>query len=179
MSAILLGGNVLVRRGRRLGGTFAHIPACRSAAEIGCVIAFSTFDAPPPADSLFGRSTVPGDHVLCTNPAALGGGTGRLDPIVPSAPFAPGSLIAVGNQLLHLTFPHPGTEFASEPGAYQGRCSSSGGGNVLQITPRGGAQLPTAAPTAAWGLHLIDANIALGNLIGDVRTEAAAYLRRR
>jgi hypothetical protein len=28
-----------------------------------------------------------------------------------------------------------------------------------------------------WGLHLIDMNMAMGNLIDDVRTEGAAYLR--
>jgi hypothetical protein len=29
-----------------------------------------------------------------------------------------------------------------------------------------------------WGLHLLDAQIALGNLVSDVKTEAAAFLRR-
>ena len=179
VSAILMGGNVLVRRGRRVGGTFHHIPGCRSASEVGCVIAYSTFDQTPPADSLFGRTTVPGDQVLCTNPAALGGGAAKLDPIIPSAPFAPGTLIAVGNALLHLTFPHPRTEFAAEPGAYRARCSTAGGASVLRITPLGGAQVPTPAPTPEWGLHLLDANVAMGNLLTDIRTEAAAYTARR
>jgi hypothetical protein len=30
-------------------------------------------------------------------------------------------------------------------------------------------------PNAAWGLHLTDANIALGNLVTVVRHEVAAY----
>ncbi|HWE09305.1 MAG TPA: DUF3089 domain-containing protein [Solirubrobacteraceae bacterium] len=179
VSAILLGGNVLVKRGRRTGGTFSHVPACRSAAELGCVIAFSTFDQPPPADSMFGRTTSPGDQVLCTNPAALAGGAAKIDPILPSRPFAPGTLIAAATSLLHLTQPKVGTEWISEPGAYRAHCSSAGGADVLQITPLGGAQTPTPSPTPAWGLHLLDANIEMGNLLSVMRSEAAAYTRRR
>jgi hypothetical protein len=179
VSAILLGGNVLVKRGRRTGGSFTHVPACRSASEIGCVIAFSTFDQPPPANSMFGRTTVPGDEVLCTNPAALGGGPAKIDPIFPSQPFAPGTLIAAATAGLHLTRPKVATEWISEPGAYRARCSSAGGADVLRITPLGGAQVPTPSPTPAWGLHLLDANIEMGDLLSVMRTEAAAYTRRR
>ncbi|MHB1833627.1 MAG: DUF3089 domain-containing protein [Solirubrobacteraceae bacterium] len=175
VSAILLGGNVLVKRGRAAGASFKHVPACRSATELHCVIAFSTFDQPVPPNSLFGRTTVASDQVLCTNPAALQGGSAALDPIFPSAPFAPGTLIAAGISLLHLTQPTARTEWISEPGAYRARCSSADGANVLQITPLRGAQVPTPSPDPAWGLHLLDAQIALGNLVTDVRREAAAY----
>ena len=48
VSAILLGGNVTVRKGRDVGGDFKHIRACRSKRQLGCVIAFSTFNAPVP-----------------------------------------------------------------------------------------------------------------------------------
>jgi Protein of unknown function (DUF3089) len=178
VSAILLGGNVLVRRGKTVGGSFKHVPACRSATQLGCVIAFSTFDQPPPATSLFGRTTVAGDQVLCTNPAALGGGAAKVDPIFPSAPFAPNTLIAAGISLLKLTQPQASTTWTSEPGAYRARCSSAGGANVLQITPLRGAQTPTPSPDPTWGLHLVDANIALGNLIDVVRREAAAFAAR-
>jgi Protein of unknown function (DUF3089) len=178
VSAILLGGNVLVKRGRRTGGTFTHVPACRSSSELHCVIAFSTFDQPPPANSMFGRTNVAGDQVLCTNPAALAGGTAKIDPIFPSRPFAPGTLIAGATALLHLAQPKVSTEWISEPGAYSARCSSAGGADVLRITPLGGAQAPTPSPTPAWGLHLLDANIEMGNLLSVIRTEAAAYMAR-
>jgi hypothetical protein len=178
VSAILLGGNVLVKRGKTVGGSFKHVPACRSASQLGCVIAFSTFDQPPPANSLFGRTTVAGDQVLCTNPAALGGGAADVDPIFPSAPFAPNTLIAAGISLLKLTQPQASTIWTSEPGAYRARCSSAGGANVLQIIPLRGAQKPTPSPDPTWGLHLVDANIALGNLLGVVHSEAAAFAAR-
>ncbi len=174
VSAIIMGGNVLVKTGSDIGGDFQHIPACQSDTELHCVIAFSTFDTPVVSGSLFGVSSTPGESVLCTNPAALAGGSGVLDPIFPSAPFAP-SLIATGNALLHLKQPMPSTVWGSEPGAYSATCSSANGANVLQITPNGGAQVPTPSPTPAWGLHLIDGNIALGNLVSIVSSESAAY----
>ena len=86
LSAILLGGNVLVKKGSDRGGDFRHLRACRSAKQLHCIVAFSTFGDPPPANSAFGRPSRilgvgPKDlsklEVLCTNPAALGG---RLGP---------------------------------------------------------------------------------------------------
>ena len=40
-----------------------------------------------------------------------------------------------------------------------------------------GAKRPNPSPTPEWGLHLLDAQVALGNEIADVKTEAAAFLR--
>jgi hypothetical protein len=177
LSAILMGGNVLVKTGSGVGGSFKHIPACRSKTQLGCVIAFSTFDQPVPSDSLFGRTTVPGESVLCTNPAALAGGSALVDPIFPSAPFDPQSTLAVGIKLLGLTQPTPNTVWSTEPGAYRAQCSSAGGANVLQITPQGGAQTAKPSPTPEWGLHLIDSNVALGNLIAIVKAEVASFAK--
>lgn len=179
LSAILLGGNVLVKDGSGVGGTFKHVPACRSERQSGCVIAFSTFDQPVPANSLFGRTAVAGEHVLCVNPAALQGETAQVDPILPSAPFAPGTLIAAGIDLLHITQPQPPTVWSSLPGAYSARCSGAGGANVLQLTALRGAQVPTPSPDPTWGLHLLDANVELGNLVAVVHAEATAWLRRQ
>jgi hypothetical protein len=177
LSAILMGGNVLVKTGTGVGGSFKHIPACHSKTQLGCVIAFSTFDQPVPSDSLFGRTTVPGESVLCTNPAALAGGSALVDPIFPSAPFDPQSTLAVGIKLLGLTQPTPNTVWSTEPGSYRAECSSAGGANVLQITAQGGAQTAKPSPTPQWGLHLLDANVALGNLIAIVKAEAASFAK--
>jgi hypothetical protein len=177
LSAILLGGNVLVKDHWDVGGTFKHVPACRGIDETGCVIAFSTFDQPVPPDSLFGRTTVKGEHVLCVDPAALAGRRPQVvNSILPSKPFAPGTLIAGGIQLLGITQPHPATVWSSLPGAYSARCSGAGGAHVLQITPRDGAQLPTPSPDPTWGLHLLDANVELGNLVSVVRSQAENWI---
>jgi hypothetical protein len=179
VSAILLGGNVLVKKGKDIGGDFNHVPACHSARQLGCVIAFSTFDQPVPTPSLFGR---PGagdpkdDVVLCTNPAALAGGSGILDPIDASKPFFSGSILAAGIAALGVPMPHPPTAWWTAPGAFRGHCSSANNAHVLEITPLHGAPTPHPIPTPAWGLHLFDANIGLGNLIRIVKTEAAAFV---
>jgi hypothetical protein len=186
LSAILMGGNVLVKGNTGIGGYFKHIPACSSDTQLGCVIAFSTFDQPAPSDSFFGRpGAIPGqpkpakgDQVLCTNPANLAGGSGLLDTISPSAPFAPGSTIALGLGVLRYNQPHPPTAFWAAPGDYTARCEDSNGARVLEIQPRDGAQTPTPSPTPQWGLHLLDANLSLGNLISIVASESKAYLAR-
>jgi hypothetical protein len=175
LSAILLGGNVLVRDGSSVGGTFQNIPACRSARQVGCVIAFSTFDRTPPANTVFGRSTAKGERVLCVNPAALQGAGTRVDTVLPSAPFAPGTLLAGAFGLMHLAQPHPPTVWSSLPGAYSARCSTSGGAHVLAVRPLGGVAAPAPSPDASWGLHLLDANVELGNLVAITRREDAAW----
>jgi hypothetical protein len=177
LSAILLGGNVLVADHSHVGGTFKHVPACRNVDEDGCVTAFSTFDGPVPANSLFGRTSVAGEHVLCVDPASLAGRRPQpVESVLPSAPFAPGTLIAAGIGLLGITQPRPATVWSSLPGAYSARCSGAGGAHVLQITPRDGAQLPTPSPDPTWGLHLLDANVELGNLVSVVNSETQNWL---
>jgi hypothetical protein len=69
------------------------------------------------------------------------------------------------------------TPWVAQPGAYSGACSSAGGGTVLQVTPRSGAPALRPVPDGRWGLHLFDANIALGNLLAIVQSEAAVYAR--
>jgi hypothetical protein len=177
VSALLLGGNVAVKRGRVAGGDFDNVRACRSPDQLHCVVAFSAFNGPVPANARFGRTTVPGQEVLCTNPAALDGGSAKLTSVYPTTPFAPGTTIgaataAVGLPDLAATTPWIETR------AYGGECSSADGADVLQLTDRPGAPHLNAIPDATWGVHLADANIALGDLVRLVRRQAASYLSR-
>jgi Protein of unknown function (DUF3089) len=183
LSAILMGGNVVVKGNTGVGGDFNHIPACRSNTQLGCLIAFSTFDQPVPTGTLFGlpapltgKKLPKHAEVLCTNPANLGGGSGIVESISPSAPFAPFNPLAAGIKLLGITFPTPSTVYWSTKGAYSAKCVDSNGAHVLMISPRHGAPLPKPSPTATWGLHLLDANIALGNLIHIVKLESSAWV---
>ncbi|HLJ03913.1 MAG TPA: DUF3089 domain-containing protein [Solirubrobacteraceae bacterium] len=177
VSAILLGGDVLVRPGRAgVGGDFRHIPACRSARQLHCVIAFSSFNQPVPKTSIFGRAPKHSkDIVLCTNPAALGGGSAVADAIFPTATFAPQTLISIAISLLHLTPPQAPTTWFELPSAYRIGCRTSNGAHVLWVTALNGAQVPSPSPDPTWGLHLLDGNIALGDLISIVRAESQAY----
>ena len=174
VSAVLLGGNVTVRAGADRGGDFKRIRACRRPGQTRCVIAYSTFNAPVPENALFGRATGPNREILCTNPAALGGGSAKLTPIYPSAPFAP-SLIGDAANAALAGLPRPSTPWAAFPDAYSGRCSKADGASVLQVKPLGGAAALAPVPDATWGLHLSDANIALGQLANLVRRQIKAH----
>jgi hypothetical protein len=183
ISAILLGGNVTVASGRTIGGDFKHIPGCGKPKQFGCVIAFSTYNAPVPPDSRFGRPStfVPdlpatGD-VLCTNPAALRGGSGQLTSVFPTQPFAPGSTIGAVTLAVGVPLPTGATTPWFQVQGYTGACDASNNAHVLQISSVGGAATLNPVPDATWGLHLVDANIALGNLTDDTAVEAKAWLR--
>ncbi len=178
LSAILLGGNVQVAKGKGIGGDFKHVGACRSARQLGCVMAFSTFDAPVPSNAIFGIASNPARDVLCTNPAALGGGSAKLDSVFPSEPFAPGTTIGLATQAVGAPTPDVNTPWYELKNGYRGACSSANNAHVLQISPLGGAPVLTPVPDPTWGLHLVDANIALGDLVGVVGKETRAYLSR-
>jgi hypothetical protein len=188
VSAILLGGNVTVPQGRNVGGIFRHIPACRSARRTGCVIAFSTFNQTPPDNALFGKPGAVSDffgqagrtdlQVLCTNPAALRGGSAPLHTLAPTITF-PGTE-GLGVKILYNGSPPTApTPWVEPMDHYTGQCVQSNGANVLMISPIAGARQLTPVPDASWGLHLADANIALGNLVDDVGTETKAFLKQR
>ncbi len=171
VSAIIVGGNVQVPVGKTVGGTFAHIPACTKAGQTGCVIAYSSFSSPPPADSLFGRpgqgvslqsgqTARNGQQVLCTNPASLGGSSAA-----PLTPYFVSSASATGEP------------WVTYPGLYTGTCESTGGATWLQVDARMGDSRPVVTATLGptWGLHADDVNLALGNLVQDVAAQEAAY----
>jgi hypothetical protein len=181
VSALLLGGNVTVAKGRNVGGSFAHIPACASRRQTGCVVAYSAFTSRPPTKSEFGRTTSDAGvnllapagsdsarEILCVNPGSPSGGKSALDPYVPTI------ALAFGGSTLGVTTP-----WVAYSGGYAGRCESSGNAGWLQIT-HGTARTDrrpdlTRLQQPVLGLHVLDVNIALGNLVSLVGDEAAAY----
>jgi Protein of unknown function (DUF3089) len=185
VSAILLGGDVTVAAGRNVGGDFKNIPGCTKPTQFGCVMAFSTFDAPVPDDTKFGRPSDVGGtglpttgDVLCTNPAALRGGSALLTSVFPTAPFAPGTTIGIATGAVGQNTPTGVTTPWFQVQGYTGACDAANNAHVLQISPVGGAPTLHAVPDATWGLHLVDANIALGNLTSDVSKQAKAWRKQ-
>ena len=182
VSALLLGGNVLVKKRDDSGGDFRHIRACRAPRQTGCVIGYSAFYGTPPADARFGRASDragmeadPAEHeVLCTNPAALGGGSGTLEPYCDTTPL-PGPLGA----LTDAPAASVSTRWISVPGLYRASCRREGGAAWLRVRPVPGDPRPlvTERMGPGWGLHLYDVNLALGNLVEVVRGQAKAYAR--
>jgi hypothetical protein len=179
VSALLLGGDVTVRKGHDAGGDFKNIPACRAAKQVGCVVAYSMFGDTPPADSIFARvrgSKAKKFQVLCTNPAALGGGSGTLLPYASTLPF-PGTL-GLGIRIFLGELPDVPTPWLRPQGRYDANCSTAGGASFLKVDSLDGARVPTPTPDPTWGYHLGDVNLALGNLTQLAGKQAAAYLRR-
>ena len=177
VSAVLLGGHVTVKQGADRGGDFKRLRACRRPRQIGCILAFSTFNAPVPPGALFGRTTDPALEVLCTNPAAFGGGSVRSTPIFPTKPFAP-SVIGAAANLATQGLPKPNTPWAAFPRGYRARCSHADGASVLQVGPVGNSPFKlTATPDATWGTHLADGNVALGTLVDVVRRQIRVWAR--
>ena len=136
-------------------------------------MAYSSFATTPPADSLFGRSGVAGQHILCVDPTRLLGEGGRLHPLLPSSRL-------IGNGLPGDVVPGSGalrTGFAAYPDALTAHCSTAGGADVLHVSGGVGghpvAELQRLGP--AWGLHVADVNLALGDLVELVGREAAAW----
>ena len=177
VSAIILGGNVQVPVGRDKGGSFKNIPTCGSAAQTGCVIAYSSFGSPPPENAFFGRPgqgvslqsgqrTKRGQEVACVNPVTFSAHAGLLQPY----------FLRVTARVRRFGVTTPWVTF---PGLYSAGCEQSGGASWLQVsTTKGLADLrPTVtAPLGpAWGYHLQDVNLALGNLVADVGNEEAGY----
>ncbi len=145
------------------------------------MIAYSSFLVPPPAVSLFGRprtglraggpSSAQDLQVVCVNPAAVGGGAALLHTYFPTLKF-PGPIGAVSGAV-----PSAATPWVAYPERYRAQCETANGATWLQITPVPGDARPTVAQTLGptWGLHLYDVNLALGDLVDLVRTEAAAH----
>ena len=192
LSVILAGYRLQVPVGKDVGGDFKSIPLCRSARQLGCAINFASFRAnsPPPADAgMFGASAGPGLEAACVNPGALGGGTGPLHAYLASGtetPFVDGVRPGPWTNP-----PRPiSTPFVQVPGLLSAECRNNGSHNYLAVTIH---QTPGGKRTEAitgdvvvdgrvlegWGLHIIDVNLAIGNLIEIVREEGRAYLAER
>jgi hypothetical protein len=189
VSAILMGTRLAVPAGGIVGGDFKSIPLCQAPGQTQCVITYASFraDVPPPADSRFGKVEGAGMVAACTNPASLAGGSGDLHAYMTSAgSFGPNPLTA-GPWVKGKTIDTP---FVSVPGMLSAECMSNAVGSYLAITVHGdpaGPRIDKIAGDvvvggkvqAAWGLHLIDANLAMGNLIDIVRAQTKTYLTEK
>ena len=193
VSAILLGGNVLVPEGKTVGGSFKTVPACENAVQTGCVIAYSSFLKEPPMNSFFGRpgssllegSKAPaGEEVLCVNPAEViqDGKSAPIEPYAPTTPF-PGKLGGgVG-------VPEASTPWVEAEGFATAQCRHENGATWLQISIASSVseaqyaarkahhEVPEELIGPEWGLHLYDVNIDLGNLVATVGVERSTWLR--
>jgi hypothetical protein len=190
LSAIMLGTTIMVPKGKDVGGSFQHVPLCRSASQLGCVITYASFRStvPPPANTLFGRVPDANMAAACTNPAALAGGSGQLHAYLDRT----GKTITSNASPKPWVTPEPAIEtpFVSVPGLLTAKCASNDNASgYLEVTVNGDPSDPRVDDItgdigtppnvlANWGLHLIDVNLAMGNLLDIVGQETKAYLAR-
>ena len=58
---------------------------------------------------------------------------------------------------------------------YTAKCEQVNGAHVLMVEPIGSARHLNPSPTPGWGLHLLDGNLPLGNLVRLVGRQSRAY----
>jgi hypothetical protein len=188
VSAVLLGATLSVPRGKDVGGSFQHIPLCHSGSQTGCLVTYASFRSttPPPANTLFGKVMDPGMAAACTNPAALAGGSGELHAYLSTD----GRTIVGTSPPRAWVVPERPVEtpWTSVPGLLTARCTSNEYATYLEVTVHGNPSDPRTDDIAGditangqvlanWGLHLIDVNLAMGNLLDIVGKQASAYAR--
>ncbi len=175
VSALLIGGGVNVPEGADVGGDFANIALCRAPTQTGCVIAYSTFrsTSPPPDNSKFGKPRSGTGQIACTNPAALGGGAAELRPYSRTKDAHPFTDPAANAAIT--------TPFVTMPGLLRAECVFKNGFSYLELTVQADPNDPRTDTisgdlTPDWGLHVIDVNIAMGDLVNDVVQQAQTYV---
>jgi pimeloyl-ACP methyl ester carboxylesterase len=189
VSAIVLGASIMVPPGKDVGGTLKSIPLCRAEDQVGCAITYVSFrdTLPPPKESRFGRAR-DGLVAGCTSPSSLKGGKGVSDSYFLTKGFLNGS---GGNVQPDWARPAPKitTPFVHTPGLVSTECRSNGEFSWLAVhvnanpadarTDELGGEIirPTGADLT-WGLHLIDVDHSMGDLIRIVGKQAAAYGKR-
>lgn len=186
ISALVLGMNTPVDA----AGKYGSIPLCAKADQAGCIVTYVSFRAtsPPPANSRFGKTDAEGHRSGCVNPAALLAGKDSTEDTPLHAYLSSKGFGAVEGQA-----PKPfakgltvTTPFVSMPGLLSARCVSDGDFTYLSIKINADPADPRADDIGGdiavgpvvlkdWGLHLIDVNLAMGDLVALVDRQAAAY----
>ena len=186
VSAILLGATLSVPQGKDVGGSFQHLPLCRKPSQVNCLVTYVSFRAtsPPPANTRFGKVTEPGMVAACTNPAALGGGSAALHAYLDAS----GRSIVSATPALPWVVPERpiDTPWVSVPGLLTAQCTSNEHASYLEITVHGDPADPRTDNIRGdlgvgnqiltdWGLHLIDVNLGMGNLVDIVKQQSRAW----
>jgi hypothetical protein len=184
LSALLIGYSVEVPEGKLVGGSFKRTPLCTKVGQTGCVVTYVSFRAssPPPPGSMFGRAATPGMTIACTNPARLRRDLTPLD----SYWYAGASATSAAKPIAWSSAGAPPTPFLRTEGLVSATCVNRGPVGYLAVTVNAD---PTDQRTDAipgdvsiagviqpgWGLHLVDMNIAQGDLIALVEEQARAF----
>jgi Protein of unknown function (DUF3089) len=184
VSGMLIGWPVSVPEGELVGGDFDNVPLCEAADQTGCIVSFESFrsNAPPPSGSLFGRSRTEGQRAACTNPASLGGGAAPLRPYF-AVDQPDGALLGGGDAVPFADAARTSeitTPFVTYPDLVSAECAQEGEYTYLSLTVDADPADPRTDDiggdlTPEWGMHLVDVNVAMGDLVDLVASQGEAY----
>lgn len=183
IAALLIGGDVVVAPGDVVGGHFEDIPLCTADDEVDCILAYRSYaEGYPPPGGSFTTGTgdaPPGSVPACTNPADLSGArshfaAGYFPTSANQAAFDPGDI--VGDLPID-------TPFVLYRDFYTGECVTDAGGFPyleVGVEPLAGDTRVNQIPFDSGlfspellGLHVLDYNFALGDLMTMVDLKAA------
>ncbi|MDG6078860.1 DUF3089 domain-containing protein [Erythrobacter litoralis] len=182
VAAYLNGTSVLVPEGEVVGGDFQSMPLCTDTNEIGCIVAYRSFrDTLGPVND-YAATSRPGMAIACVNPAAPTGGEAPLHSYLTTAALMGGPVPEWTTDGRTVDTP-----FASVPGLLTGECVSNESGQYLTIRIKAdpddvrtdditGDIYTDGEINPDMGLHLIDMNLVMGNLLDLARSQSAAWL---
>ena len=161
-------------------GTFGGMPVCSTPGQAGCLVNYETFraTAEPPANSRFGKKAADGTAAICTSPPALvEAGATALEAYMPRQSLGAPEPTDYGVPVE--------TPFVKLPGLVSGECRANATHDWLAVTvtpgdgPRTddirGDVMFNGAVVADWGLHLVDMNLAMGNLVALADLQAKTW----
>lgn len=185
IAAYLTGSAVSVPEGADVGGTFSNLSLCRSKDQTACIVSYASFRATeaPSVGTLFGIAEE--GVAACNSPAALTGGSSVLKGVFPSEiPGIFGALIK-GNVSPFAdpeNAPELTTPFFSVPGLLTGECVVNNGYSYLEISINADPDDPRADDIGGdfapgWGLHLVDVNLVMNDIVDLIPSQYQAYLQ--
>jgi len=178
--AILLGGEIQVPEGRASGATFANVPLCTTALQTGCVVAFRSHRAQEAVEPRW-NTPARGNITACVNPATLDTGAKGLASL--SRSYFPLSK-TFRSELRDAD--DATTPFLLVRDFYRAECAEGTSGfHYLAVTaqPRDGDRRRSPVDWAArnvrgiTGLHVLDFQLAQGDLVEIVRRRAESGAR--
>lgn len=162
---------------------YGSIKMCRAAGQTGCIVSYVSFRAgsPPPDSSFFGKAGADGTRAACVNPAALAGGVAPM-----RGYYAERMIAGAPRKIDWVKGKAVETPFVALPGLVSAECRTHGAFDYLAVSVAGdpadprvddipGDLLVMGAPLKAWGLHLVDVNLAMGDLVALVEAQGKAW----
>jgi hypothetical protein len=175
--AMPIGATLYTEEGELTGGSFEHVPLCTDREAPGCVVSYRAFDVDQPPTR--GEEPPDGQEEVCVNPVNPEGGERRL-----SRTYLPTDL----PDWLDLGEVPEGvdTKFALYRELYSAECQRTADGRAflgVRYAPGPGDTRDNPIHFEKFGgplgLHVLDVNLALGDLIDLAKAKATAFRERR